>query len=116
VHTETFWLGRQKRDAQVDALIESTDTSHPFIIVGGDFNTLTPASAKELEESFSEVGMERATKDIEYTVKYPPLEFTLDHIFTKGMDVIDAGKSDKAEASDHLPIWAKLMPRDEVQP
>jgi endonuclease/exonuclease/phosphatase family metal-dependent hydrolase len=116
VHTETFWLGRQKRDAQVDALIENIDTSHPHVIVGGDFNTLTPRSAKELEDSFSEIGMEGATEGIEYTVRYPALEFSLDHIFTKGMAVIDAGKSEGAEASDHVPIWTKLMPRDEGQP
>jgi endonuclease/exonuclease/phosphatase family metal-dependent hydrolase len=116
VHTETFWLGRQKRDAQVDALIESIDTNQPHIIVGGDFNTLTPKSVTELQDSFTEVGMERATEGIGYTAQYSALEFTLDHIFTKGMTVIDVGKSDDAEASDHLPIWAKLRPRDEGQP
>jgi endonuclease/exonuclease/phosphatase family metal-dependent hydrolase len=116
VHTETFWLGRQKRDAQVDALIENIDTSYPHIVVGGDFNTLTPRSLKELEDSFSEIGMERATEGIGYTVKYPALEFSLDHIFTKGMAVIDAGKSEEAEASDHLPIWTKLTPRGATQP
>jgi len=116
VHTETYWLGHQKRDAQVDALIESIDTSYPHIIVGGDFNTLTPRSVKELEDSFSEIGMERATESIGSTVKYPALEFTLDHIFTKGMTVIDACKSEEAEASDHRPIWTELMPRDESQP
>jgi endonuclease/exonuclease/phosphatase family metal-dependent hydrolase len=116
VHTETFWLGRKKRDAQVDTLIENIDTSYPNIIVGGDFNTLTPKSVKELEDSFSEIGMERATKGIGYTAKYGALEFILDHIFTTGMTVIDAGKSEEAEASDHLPIWTKLTPRGAPQP
>lgn len=108
VHTETFWLGHQKRDAQIDALLESIDTSYQYIIVGGDFNTLTPGSIKELEESFHEIGMERATQGIGYTAKYAPFEFTFDHIFTQGMTVIEAGKSEEAEASDHLPIWTKL--------
>jgi endonuclease/exonuclease/phosphatase family metal-dependent hydrolase len=116
VHTETFWLGRQKRDGQVDALIEGIDTSHPYIVVGGDFNTLTARSVKELERSFSEIGMERATKGVGYTAKYAAFEFVLDHIFTQGMTVIDAGKSDEAEASDHLPIWTTLTPRGVPQP
>jgi endonuclease/exonuclease/phosphatase family metal-dependent hydrolase len=116
VHTETFWLGRQKRDAQVEALIESIDTSHQYIIVGGDFNTLTPRSTKELEQRFGEIGMDRATRDAENTARYAPLEFTLDHIFTKGMTVIEAGNLETAEASDHLPIWTKLTPRVAPQP
>ena len=116
VHTETFWLGRQKRDAQVDALIKSIDTSFQHIIVGGDFNTLTSRSTKELEHSFAEIGMDRATRDVEYTALYAPFEFTLDHIFTKGMAVIEAGTLETAKASDHLPIWTKLTPRVAPQP
>lgn len=116
VHTETFWLGRQKRDAQIGALIQSIDTNYQYIVVGGDFNTLTLRSIKELEKSFSEIGMERATKGAGYTAQYGPFKFVLDHIFTKGMVVIEAGKSEEAEASDHFPIWTKLRPRDVSQP
>jgi endonuclease/exonuclease/phosphatase family metal-dependent hydrolase len=110
VHTETFWLGPEKRDAQIDTLVESIDPGYQYIVVGGDFNTLTPGSIKELEESFSRVGMERATQGVGYTAQYGPLTFALDHIFTNGMTVIEAGKSEAVEASDHLPIWTKLAP------
>lgn len=116
VHTETFWLGRRKRDAQIDALIQSIDTSYQHIVIGGDFNTLTAKSIRELEKSFSEMGMERATQDVGYTARYGRFKFVLDHIFTKGTAVIEAGKSEEAEASDHLPIWTKLRPRDVSQP
>ncbi len=110
VHTETFWLGPEKRDAQIDTLVKSIDPGYQYIVVGGDFNTLTPGSIKELEESFSGIGMERATQGVGYTAQYGPLKFALDHIFTDGMTVIEAGKSEAVEASDHLPIWAKLAP------
>ncbi len=116
VHTETYWLGRQKRDAQIDALIKSIDPGYQYILVGGDFNTLTLGSIKQLEESFSEIGMERATQGIGYTAQYGPFKFMLDHIFTKGMVVIEAGKSEEAEASDHLPIWTKLAPHGAPHP
>jgi len=116
VHTETFWLGHQKRDAQIDALIESIDPDYQYIVVGGDFNTLTPQSIEELEESFSEIGMEQATQAVGYTAQYGSFKFVLDHIFTKGMTVVEAGKSEEAEASDHLPIWTKLTPLGVSQP
>jgi endonuclease/exonuclease/phosphatase family metal-dependent hydrolase len=116
VHTETLWLGPEKRHGQIDALIESIDMSYPFIVIGGDFNTLTPKSVEDLAESFAEIGMERATKSVGYTAKYGPFEFVLDHIFTRGMTIVEAGKSDEAKASDHLPIWVELTPRDASQP
>jgi len=108
VHTETFWLGRQKRDDQIDTLVRSIDTSFQYIVVGGDFNTLTPRSIEELEDSFGEIGMEQATQDVGYTAQYGSFKFVLDHIFTKGMTVVEAGNSEEAKASDHLPIWTKL--------
>jgi endonuclease/exonuclease/phosphatase family metal-dependent hydrolase len=116
VHTETFWLGSEKRDAQIDALVKSIDPGYQYIVVGGDFNTSTPGSIKELEESFSEIGMERATQGVGYTAHYGPFKVVLDHIFADGMTVIEAGKSEEAEASDHLPIWTKLAPRGVLQP
>lgn len=110
VHTETFWLGPQKRNGQVDALIDSIDTDYQHIIVGGDFNTLTRESAEDLEESFSEIGMLRASEGAGYTAKYGPFEFVLDHIFTKGMSATEVGKLEEAKASDHLPIWVQIVP------
>ena len=36
------------------------------------------------------------------------IPFTLDHIYTKGLDVMACGKVEHAEASDHLPLWTTL--------
>jgi endonuclease/exonuclease/phosphatase family metal-dependent hydrolase len=116
VHTETFWLGHDKRTAQIDALINSIDPGFQYIVVGGDFNTLTPGSIKELEQSFNEIGMERATQGVDYTAQYGPSKSVLDHIFTGGMSLIEAGKSEEARASDHLPIWTKLAPQVAPRP
>jgi len=116
VHTETFWLGHDKRTAQIDALINSIDPGFQYIVVGGDFNTLTPGSIKELEQSFNEIGMERATQGVDYTAQYGPSKFVLDHIFSGGMSLIEAGKSEEARASDHLPIWTKLAPQVAPRP
>lgn len=110
VHTETFWLGPRKREEQIDGLVESIATESQYILVGGDFNTLTRQSVEELEETFRGIGLERVSRATGYTARYGPLEFTLDHIFSRGLSVIEAGKSKKATASDHLPIWVIVAP------
>lgn len=110
VHTETFWLGPKKRNAQIDALVDSIDESNQYLIVGGDFNTLTPASLKYLEERFDQIGLERASAGAGYSAGVAPFGFTLDHVFAKGMPAMEVGNSDEAKASDHFPIWVSIAP------
>jgi endonuclease/exonuclease/phosphatase (EEP) superfamily protein YafD len=35
----------------------------------------------------------------------------MDHIFSRGFEVLETGKVDEAGASDHKPVWAVLKPR-----
>ena len=63
-----------------------------------------------------EAGFIRASEGIGYTAQEGPfgvIELELDHIFTKGMTVIDAGKVEATVASDHLPIWLIAKIRSE---
>ena len=110
VHIETFWLGRRKRDAQMAFLVNSIDGVYQHAVVGGDFNTLTPKSIRELEDRFDRIGMQRASTGTGCTITYPIFGFTLDHVFTKGMSASRAGISGESEASDHLPIWVEVVP------
>ena len=110
VHFETFWLGRRRRDAQIAFLLKSIDGRYRHAVVGGDFNTLTPKSIRELENRFDRMGMERASKGTGWTVRYPFIGFTLDHIFTKGMSVNRSGISGESVASDHVAIWVEAVP------
>jgi endonuclease/exonuclease/phosphatase (EEP) superfamily protein YafD len=36
------------------------------------------------------------------------MSWPLDHIFARGMPVIDTGVVEGAEGSDHFPLWARL--------
>jgi endonuclease/exonuclease/phosphatase (EEP) superfamily protein YafD len=36
------------------------------------------------------------------------LKFELDHIFSRGFEVMSAGKVKEAKASDHIPVWTVL--------
>jgi endonuclease/exonuclease/phosphatase family metal-dependent hydrolase len=108
VHTETPWLGYKKRLEQVDFLINNIDEDAEFVIVGGDFNTVSSRGIKDLDDRFGDISLERATHRVGVTTTRLPVGFAMDHIYTRGMSVLDAGKHSQAKASDHLPIWAQL--------
>ncbi|MCP4196797.1 MAG: endonuclease/exonuclease/phosphatase family protein [Proteobacteria bacterium] len=110
VHTETYWMTPAQRRAQVTALLADIQLHDQYVVVGGDFNTIYPLDIPGLVEKFGDVGFIWATSDVGYTVTANGMRFTLDFIFTKGMTVLDSGKVEPTEASDHLPIWAALSP------
>lgn len=108
VHTETFAATVDQRQDQVNALVEDIGNDAPFAVVGGDFNTGSQSTLSYLDESLGSVGLIRATEGIGSTAQYGPLQLSLDHIYGRGFQVLDAGKVESATASDHLPIWTML--------
>ena len=109
VHTETPWLSARKRADQVAVLVKSIGEGYPCVIVGGDFNTLTPGSVTALEQRFERAGLQRASSPTAPTIRFNAIELTLDHIFVRGMPVLAAGTAEDAAASDHLPVWVILQ-------
>jgi len=115
VHTETPWLGYKKRLEQVDFLIKYIDEDAEYVIVGGDFNTVSSRSINALDDRFGGIGLDRATHSVGVTTTRLPVGFAMDHIYARGMSVLDAGKHSQAKASDHLPVWAQLeLRQDEI--
>lgn len=108
VHTETFWLGPQKKVAQIEALVDDIPDDEPYVIVGGDFNTLTGSSIVEVEEQFASADLTRASEETGETFEATFLPFVTDHIFARGMAVIEASVWAETEASDHFPVRADL--------
>ena len=111
VHTETAWMGIDERMAQVDSVISSVPADFEYIVIGGDFNTVSSSTIKKVRERFEAAGFVHATREAGYTAEEGPfglLEFELDHIFVKGFEVLSAGTGDKTDVSDHLPIWLLL--------
>jgi endonuclease/exonuclease/phosphatase family metal-dependent hydrolase len=116
-HTEIPLIAQDKRLEQSAALLESIAEGSAYVIVGGDFNTDSQYGVRETERLFRKNGFVRANKDIGPTAKIDPLgliEFEFDFIFVRGMEVLESGKVEGARASDHLPVWAKLEIRDDV--
>jgi len=105
VHSETAWLNYKKRLEQIDFLISTIDSDARNVIVGGDFNTFSSKSIDDVNDRFGKIGLESATNPVGVTTIGHLLNFSLDHIYTRGLNILDAGKLSQASASDHLPIW-----------
>lgn len=116
VHTETFWLGSQGRNDQFAYLAERYGPDNEFVIAGGDFNTVTPASLESLDERFLQVGLERVSEGAGATKRVGNVGFTMDHIYARGLSTLNNGVVYEAEASDHYPVWVELTLGDDSSP
>ncbi|MEJ2052278.1 MAG: endonuclease/exonuclease/phosphatase family protein [Calditrichaceae bacterium] len=110
VHIETPWLETEYRVSQADSLIRSIPGDYNYVIVGGDFNTASDESVELTDKLFKSANFTWITDNIGWTQDFMGIKkFSLDHIFTKGMRLVDAGKFKETKASDHLPVWATLV-------
>ena len=110
VHMEMFTRHHQRR-IPIDRIIDSIEPSITHCIVAGDFNTFNKSHCRAILKPFKEANFQLATGAIEWTYKYWYLlnkRSTLDHIFTRGMSVVNTGRVDDRVASDHIPIWGEL--------
>lgn len=109
IHTETAWLSQAKRADQIDTLLADIDPDEQYVIVGGDFNTLTQESVQNLEKQFAQVKLKHLSENVGYTFESGGVELQFDHIFARGVTAaIESGVCLQTEASDHFPLWVKV--------
>jgi len=108
VHTETIWLSDEKRKEQVDALVAAIEPDAEIVIVGGDFNTVSEGEVTAVADRFTEIGMDHVSAGAEPTVIKAGLAITADHVFARGVTLIENGVWLETEASDHFPVWVHL--------
>ncbi len=109
VHTEVYLTTRQYRRDQIQAITGDILNAGEYVIVGGDFNTVRRTSIRRLVAYFEALGFIRASKGVGPTVKKLRVSpSAADHIFTRGMTVVDAGRQKEINGSDHYPIWVQL--------
>ena len=107
-HTETIWLSAAKRTEQIEAItndITANGDGYAIIVVGGDFNSTTAVSIENITAQFESVGLERVSAGASPTVIVGGIEFTADHLFAKGVTLVENGVETKTEVSDHFPVW-----------
>jgi len=112
IHTESVFTLPQYRQDQYKAVIDNIEPDARLVIVGGDFNSYTKAAVQQLEADYKRAGFLRASESSGPTIAKFGIELTIDHIFTKGFTVEEADELAGATASDHLPIWVTLMPKN----
>lgn len=110
VHTETYWLPPSKRGEQIDMLAADLLDMPDYVVVGGDFNTLTRASITDLERRVGRAGLQRISQGAGYTYQAGMLKFTMDHIFARYMYPVEKGVWRDTQASDHFPLWVRVSP------
>jgi len=108
VHTETLWLSGSKRSEQLDTLAADIGEDTPYVVIGGDFNTLTDSGVEQLTERFAQANLERVSAGAEPTFSAGGLDFTSDHIFARGMTPTENGVWPDTQASDHFPVWGTV--------
>ena len=109
VHTETYTLPPPQRKAQVAAIVEDIGNGNGHVVVGGDFNTVSKRSIKRTMGQFADIDLVRATTGLGPTINILGLQpVALDHVFTRGLTVLGAGKVETIKASDHFPVWVEL--------
>jgi endonuclease/exonuclease/phosphatase family metal-dependent hydrolase len=112
------FASRLQRRVPIDHILASIDPSIDHCIVAGDFNTFTKANCKAIFEPFHEARYQLVTDAVGSTYNYWYLlnkKASLDHIFIKGMTIINAGKVADRKPSDHIPIWGELNLKSDDQ-
>lgn len=108
MHGDTPWLGAAARLDQADAVAADAALFAAPVIVGGDFNTSDPGSVDSTVERFTSRAFTWATASVPPSASGPLGKSKIDHVFVKGFEVAAAGAV-PSDASDHQPIWVKLL-------
>ncbi len=111
----------QERLDQIEDILEKLNAHHiQKIILGGDFNTVPiywagrvlPIFYSQQKSKFNAFvhskGFQTRLADIGYTMHQKLVKFSLDSIYTKGLDVSAFGVERDVFASDHKPVWVDI--------
>ena len=112
IHTETMMTLPRFQQDQYEAILADVPLNAAYVVIGGDFNTVTQADIEALTKLYTVSEYDRATVDSEYTLSRYHVDVVADHIFSKGFSLVSSGKIENATASDHLPVWATLKIED----
>ncbi len=111
VHLSTVIASLADRMDQAAAVVDSLAGDGLPLVVGGDFNTVSPYEETRLRRVLHRGGLHEArlpdgpTAD-RSLLGFIPLDLRLDHLYYAGLEPVVTGIATQARASDHVPIWA----------
>jgi endonuclease/exonuclease/phosphatase (EEP) superfamily protein YafD len=117
VHLSTLIVDLEDRLEQAVIVGDSLVADVGPTIIGGDFNTGTNYEGTLFRRVARKAGFREARVLEDRTASGGPLDLVgydlkLDHIYYRDLEFVAAGVSDKAKASDHLPVWSVFRWRD----
>jgi endonuclease/exonuclease/phosphatase family metal-dependent hydrolase len=112
VHLETpFQISASDRRDQARAILQDAARYPGPVVIAGDFN-----SRDVVGDVFGGAGFEWVTRDAGHTISF----FSWDHVFVRGLTLKAPPRKgivlNNNGASDHLPVWAELLPQGAVVP
>ena len=96
--------GRVGVEKEVNHLISQAPLGEGPCIIGGDFNTFSAAYLEVYERVFASHGFLHAKVNHDPRTRLQ----SLDHLFMRGLEVVDLRVETKIRNSDHFPIVATL--------
>ena len=111
-HAETR-VSMEKKLDQLNTLLDDLKNHAPKspAIIMGDFNTWQPDAAPKTIKLFSEAGFTTpfdSQKTFSQKVLFVPVDFRLDWIWLRGLEVKSHGIDREVDVSDHWPLWANV--------
>ena len=112
VHLETpFQISASERRDQARAILQDAARYPGPVVIAGDFN-----SRDVVGDVFGGAGFQWVTRDAGHTISF----FSWDHVFVRGLTLKAPPRKgivlNNNGASDHLPVWAELLPQGAVVP
>jgi len=112
VHLETpFQITASQRRDQARAILDDAAGYAGPVVIAGDFN-----SRDVVGDVFGRAGFQWVTRDAGHTISF----FSWDHVFVRGLTFKAPPRRgivfNNNGASDHLPVWAEMLPQGAVIP
>jgi endonuclease/exonuclease/phosphatase family metal-dependent hydrolase len=112
VHLETLLqISASDRRDQARAILQDAAPYPGPVVIAGDFN-----SRDVVGEVFGGAGFQWVTRDAGHTISF----FSWDHVFVRGLALRAPPRKgivlNNNGASDHLPVWAELLPQGAAVP
>ena len=115
IHASTLSVPKANRREQFRTLMYhlndlEENEAIPRVLIAGDFNTDKDVDIDYLVDIYQAEGFDWISEDIgpTYQIFSGFATYRLDHVFTRGFDLIEAGKNAETQASDHVPVWVRL--------
>lgn len=120
MHGETR-IAMNKKIEQMNTLVQDLKRfpeNMPVILVG-DLNTWEANAARYTIKLFRDAGLHTpfgSQSTFKARVLFVPIEFRLDWVWLRGVQVLTCGIDKKVSLSDHYPLWAnvKLLPDEKA--